>query len=453
MAVPVDKTAERFDSIVANTPVVCNWTAYDATTVHVYYGMNRVEAVQNDDYTVTLNPGVDYTSFTITPKTALLTKINALIAANVLEVNYMEVRRTLPVTTATVPASARDSSFVSRELDRITLKLQQLSERAKRAFVLPFNVVNEYDTELPTYSAGKVLMWHPTLKKLINSSIDILANPTQQAIDAAIAAAASAATAVTKAAEAAASAISAAASAATAAGLIPRVVPSGGVSGEVLTKTGPLDGDMTWQTPPAIPAGQLGFFYRTTAPSGWVDTGGTIGDASSGATTRANADTAALFAEMWLLNSSEAPIFTSAGAGSTRGADAATDFAAHKRITVPDARGVFVRGLDNGRGIDSGRRVGQNQNESIGPHTHPLSMAAVADHQHTVTAVGASRRGANGINTGTNFYGASGDTTEGGVASKVSSAAGGHTPTGTATNNSGSENRPRSTAARVCVKL
>lgn len=40
-------------------------------------------------------------------------------------------------------------------------------------------------------------------------------------------------------------------------------------------------------------------------------------------------------------------------------------------FNLPEGRGEFMRGFDNGRGIDSGRVFGVSQAEMIGPHTHP----------------------------------------------------------------------------------
>ena len=37
---------------------------------------------------------------------------------------------------------------------------------------------------------------------------------------------------------------------------------------------------------------------------------------------------------------------------------------------LPDLRGVFVRGLDNGRNLDAGRAIGTFQADAIGSHTH-----------------------------------------------------------------------------------
>jgi hypothetical protein len=85
-------------------------------------------------------------------------------------------------------------------------------------------------------------------------------------------------------------------------------------------------------------------FARATAPTGWVaGDGTTIGNVGSGAT-RANADTFALFNAWWgWYTDAQLPILTSAGAGSTRGASAAADWAALKRMTVFDVRERFIR--------------------------------------------------------------------------------------------------------------
>jgi hypothetical protein len=123
-----------------------------------------------------------------------------------------------------------------------------------------------------------------------------------------------------------------------------------------------------------VHTGDIKFGLYSSAPAGWVKMdGGTIGNASSGAT-RANADTAALFAVLWALDATDSPILTSAGAGSTRGASAAADYAANKRLTVPDFRGEFMRGLDDSRGVDAARRLGSAQSDELKAHTHTLPV-------------------------------------------------------------------------------
>ena len=81
--------------------------------------------------------------------------------------------------------------------------------------------------------------------------------------------------------------------------------------------------------------GEVAFFARTTPPSGWLKANG----AAVSRTTYA-----ALFAA----------IGTTFGAG-----DGSSTF------NLPDLRGEFVRGLDDGRNVDGGRRLGTNQGDAI----------------------------------------------------------------------------------------
>lgn len=48
-------------------------------------------------------------------------------------------------------------------------------------------------------------------------------------------------------------------------------------------------------------------------------------------------------------------------------------------FNVPDVRGYFVRGYDNGRGVDSGRAFGSNQANAIQSHTHNMWQAMSRD--------------------------------------------------------------------------
>lgn len=111
---------------------------------------------------------------------------------------------------------------------------------------------------------------------------------------------------------------------------------------------------------------------RLTTPAGWLLVDGkTIGNAASGATSRANADTASLFAELWAFPAASTPIFDSAGAVSARGASAAADFAANKRIALftPDG-GAFLRMWAPGQTRDAGRVAGSVQDHQIQDHIH-----------------------------------------------------------------------------------
>lgn len=77
--------------------------------------------------------------------------------------------------------------------------------------------------------------------------------------------------------------------------------------------------------------------------AGWVRVNGrTIGNASSGASERANADTQALFVYVW---STYADAICPVPGG--RGSSALSDFNAGKQITLLDARGSAIFGLDD----------------------------------------------------------------------------------------------------------
>lgn len=99
--------------------------------------------------------------------------------------------------------------------------------------------------------------------------------------------------------------------------------------------------------------------------------GKTIGNASSGASARANADTEALFTKLWAFPAASVPIYTSAGSASTRGASAAADFAAGKRIALftPDG-GAFLRMWAPGQTKDPGRAAGSVQLDAFQGHWH-----------------------------------------------------------------------------------
>lgn len=97
--------------------------------------------------------------------------------------------------------------------------------------------------------------------------------------------------------------------------------------------------------------GEVKMYAGTAAPTYYLEAnGGTIGDGSSGGTARANADTETLFSLLWNgTANADLPIQDSAGVASTRGANAAADFAAHKRLPLPDFRDYFPRGKSGSR--------------------------------------------------------------------------------------------------------
>lgn len=78
-----------------------------------------------------------------------------------------------------------------------------------------------------------------------------------------------------------------------------------------------------------VPAGAVMAFYRSTPPTGWLE---------------CNGQSAAAYPNLVALGI----------------------------ITVPDLRGQFVRGWDNGKGTDPGRSLASSQGDLIINHTHPI---------------------------------------------------------------------------------
>lgn len=95
--------------------------------------------------------------------------------------------------------------------------------------------------------------------------------------------------------------------------------------------------------PTAYMTGQVVMTGRSSAPTGWLECDGS-------AVSRATY--AALFTA----------ISTTWGTG-----DGTTTF------NIPDMRGYFPRGYDNGRGVDAGRALASNQTDAFAAHTHSIT--------------------------------------------------------------------------------
>jgi phage-related tail fiber protein len=157
-----------------------------------------------------------------------------------------------------------------------------------------------------------------------------------------------------------------------------------------------------------LSAGAIGYFARTTAPTGWLKANGAAVSRTA---------YAALFAS----------IGTTYGVG-----DGATTF------NLPDARGEFFRALDDGRGIDTGRVLGSAQS------SQNLS------HQHLSASPGSSTPGGN-----FEVPPHAGQTVSGTLIGGYSSydyIGNGGVPTAPTDLSGGTEARPRNLAWLACIK-
>lgn len=145
-----------------------------------------------------------------------------------------------------------------------------------------------------------------------------------------------------------------------------------------------------------ISAGTVIAFANSSVPTGFLECNGAL----LSRTTYAN-----LFAV----------IGTTYGVG-----DGSTTFA------IPDLRGEFIRGFDNGKGTDSGRTIGSSQSDNFKTHNHP---ATGTNYLYSNPSSGNPIVGAGVVSSGS----------AGGMTTVVAS-------------QGGTETRPRNIAMMYCIK-
>lgn len=130
----------------------------------------------------------------------------------------------------------------------------------------------------------------------------------------------------------------------------------------------------------AFSTGDVKLTVKTAADAGWVMMNdGTIGSASSGGTTRANADCQNLFTVLWNGVSN-----TNCSVSGGRGASAAADWAANKTIQLPKTLGRALAIAGSGAGLTT-----RNLGDTVGEETHTLTQAEMPSHSHSVGNQGA----------------------------------------------------------------
>lgn len=165
---------------------------------------------------------------------------------------------------------------------------------------------------------------------------------------------------------------------------------------------------------PATSAGHIGHFAANAIPSGWLKANGA-------------AISRSVYGALFSV------IGTTYGAG-----DGSTTF------NLPDLRGEFLRGFDDGRGVDSGRVFGSAQAHQNSTHSHDYTTGTEsADHGHGIGVAGVTGGGCAG---GGNWVPTGGAKT----VSDGRNAA--HTHSGTTAGNGGTEARPRNISMIACIK-
>lgn len=144
--------------------------------------------------------------------------------------------------------------------------------------------------------------------------------------------------------------------------------------------TGPAgpEGSSGWST------GDAKLTLKAIADAGWVMANdGTIGDAASGGTARANDDCQNLFILLWTnLPNTYAPVTGG------RGATAADDWAAHKTIALTKMLGRALAVAGSGAGLTA-RPLGS----TVGEQAHAMTAAEMAVHNHNINDPGHSHSG------------------------------------------------------------
>lgn len=126
--------------------------------------------------------------------------------------------------------------------------------------------------------------------------------------------------------------------------------------------------------------------------------------------------------------------------------------ASSSTFNVPDLRGEFVRGVDRGRGVDSGRNVATNQGSQNQSHNHTATTSTtIPDHDHNVDTFNEfqSQHGTWSSQGGLRQAHANG-TRHKPITSDASLTA---TSTTTINNDGGNESRPRNVAMLYIIKI
>lgn len=136
-----------------------------------------------------------------------------------------------------------------------------------------------------------------------------------------------------------------------------------------------------------MPAGMVSFFVGNVAPAGWLKMNGAL-------------LSRAAYPALWTFAQATGGVVSEAewAAGFSGRYSTGTD---GTNFRLPDARGLFLRAFDDGRGVDAGREWGRYQEQDNLAHSHGLTDPG---HAHALTDPGHSH-GATAALSGTHAHG------------------------------------------------
>ena len=167
------------------------------------------------------------------------------------------------------------------------------------------------------------------------------------------------------------------------------------------------------------PVGMVAYFASETAPSGWLKANG------ANVSRSAFPELYAVIGETW-------------GKGD-----------GFNTFQLPDLRGEFIRGLDDGRGVDKDRKLGVSQASQNLAHGHSGSTDTAGSHSHSyVDGRPVHPPGDAGLGNGSTFKGIweSNDL-------RTTQASGSHWHSLSISQSGGTEARPRNIALLACIKF
>lgn len=325
--VPESPAVDRYTSNGITSSYPYTFKIYSKNDLAVY--VDNVLKALDIDYTVTgvANDGGGVISLLTVPATGL----NIIILRNQPNQQY-----------SVYTQNGFSPTQVEKDLDKLTMQVQELSEQLTRAlkFIPSYTATATVDT--PTEGAfarakvGGGVDWATPSNSVISTPISIANGGTGAT------SAAAAATSLGLIPESGAATIDAKGD--ILAGISDNMwtkLPIGS-NGSVLTANSAQATGLQWVASGAalLSAGDVKFTINTVADSGWVlMNDGTIGNASCGCSNRSNSDTQTLYELIWTNIADQwAPVVGG------RGASAADDFNANKKLTLPRSLGRALAG-------------------------------------------------------------------------------------------------------------